>query len=76
MSLIDRISKGLFGLELKPNHSIKSRYYIYLMDLMQNVIFVTSYYVYSKLLTILFRNFLMLIESRHLLKNHVSCNLC
>ena len=54
MSLIGRISKGLFGLELKPNHSIKSLYYISVMGLMQNLIFVTSYYIYSKLLTILF----------------------
>ena len=38
------------------------------MDFTQNFIFITSYYIYFKLL-------IMLIESGILLENHVSCNL-
>ena len=45
------------------------------MDAAQNLIFITSYYIYFKLLMILFFNLMMLIESGILLKNHVSCNL-
>ena len=66
----------LFIENFKPEiYCFETRYYISLMDAAQNLIFITSYYIYFKLLMILFFNLMMLIESGILLKNHVSCNL-
>ena len=60
----------------KPEiYCFERRYYISLMDAAQNLIFITSYYIYFKLLMILFFNLMMLIERGILLKNHVTCNL-
>ena len=54
----------------------KTRHYISLMDVTWNLIFITLYYIYSKLLMISIFKIMMLIESGILLKSHVSCNLC
>ena len=58
------------------SETVKTKYHIYLMDFVQNLIFITSYYVSSKLLTILFQIFklLMFVESGIPSKNH-GCNL-
>ena len=59
------------------SETVKIKYHIYLMGFVQSLIFITSYYISSKLLVILFQSFklLMLVESRIRSKNHGSCNL-
>ena len=45
------------------------------MDVVQNLRFISSYYVYSKLLMTLIFKVMMLTESGTLLKNHVICKM-
>ena len=51
---------------------MKSRFYISLVDVTHNLVFIASYYIYSKLLMF---KLMIVIESGILFKNHVSCNL-
>ena len=75
------VNKYLIYQKVQRSYSIvasyfPARYYLSLMNFMQNLIFITSYYIYSKLLTILIFNLMMLVESGIFLEIDFSCNLC